>query len=149
MMRREVSIRGAFAAAFGLGLATLAVLSDASARTSFDSPYTLDQTYNCALRYVRVELGMKVTEKDPQAAYVLFDYRSAESGDKVSAGAIEMVPSGQSIKVVIQLSQMPRYHEQVIADSFSKKLRDEYGEPPKKAPPAPLPPDGGADGSAD
>ncbi|MFO0660372.1 MAG: hypothetical protein U0165_11165 [Polyangiaceae bacterium] len=48
------------------------------------------------------------------------------------------MPSGNTIKVVVQLSQMPRYHEQVLANALTKKLRDDYGEPPP--PPKPTPP---------
>ena len=99
------------------------------ARASFDSPYTLGQTYNAALRLVRVDLGLTVTEKDPTAAYLLFDYKSHESGQRVVPGSIEMLDAGRSIKVVVQLPQMPRYHEQVLGDALAKKLRDEYGEP--------------------
>ncbi len=135
----------------GLALVGIVALHhEASAKVSFDSAYTHEQTYNAALRYVRVDLGFKVTERDPQAAYVMFDYKSSESGDRVSAGSVEVVPTGGVVKVVVQLAQMPRYHEQVIADGLQKKLRAEYGEPPKKAPPPPTPPvDGGADGSPD
>ena len=91
---------------------------------------------------------MKITEKDPQAAYVLFEYKSHETGDRVSAGAVEIVPAGDKVKVVVQLASLPRYHEQVLADALAKKLRDEYGEPVKKAPPPPPPADAGADASA-
>src|SRR5262249_9663914 len=98
-------------------------------KAGFDSPYTLAQTYNTALRLVRVDMGLAITEKDPSAAYLLFDYKSTESGQRVVPGSIEMLDSGRSIKVVIQLSQMPRYHEQVMSDQLAKKLRDEYGEP--------------------
>jgi hypothetical protein len=115
------------------------------AKASFDSPYTLAQTYNAALRMVRVDLGLPITERDPSAAYLLFDYKSTESGQKVVPGSIEMLDSGKTIKVVIQLSQMPRYHEQVMSDLLVKKLREEYGDP------APRParhdaPDAGPDG---
>jgi hypothetical protein len=99
------------------------------AKSSFDSPYTLTQTYNAALRLVRVDLGLTVTERDPSAAYILFDYKSSESGRRLAPGAIEMLDSGRAIKVVIQLAQMPRYHEQVMSDALAKKLREEYGDP--------------------
>lgn len=99
------------------------------AKSSFDSPYTLTQTYNAALRLVRVDLGLTVTERDPSAAYILFDYKSTESGRRLAPGAIEMLDSGRAIKVVIQLAQMPRYHEQVMSDALAKKLREEYGDP--------------------
>jgi hypothetical protein len=103
------------------------------AKAGFDSPYTLAQTYNTALRLVRVDMGLTITERDPTAAYLLFDYKSSESGPRSVPGSIEMLDSGRSIKVVVQLSQMPRYHEQVMSDLLAKKLRDEYGEPaPRK-----------------
>jgi len=103
------------------------------AKAGFDSPYTLAQTYNTALRLVRVDMGLNITERDPSAAYLLFDYKSTESGQRVVPGSIEMLDSGRSIKVVVQLGQMPRYHEQVMSDQLSKKLRDEYGEPAPRA----------------
>jgi len=103
------------------------------AKAGFDSPYTLAQTYNAALRLVRVDMGLSITERDPSAAYLLFDYKSSESGQRVVPGSIEMLDSGRTIKVVIQLSQMPRYHEQVMSDQLAKKLREEYGEPAPRA----------------
>jgi hypothetical protein len=108
---------------------TFGQLGDVEARSSFESPYTLTQTYNAALRLVRVDLGLTVTERDPSAAYILFDYKSSESGRRVAPGSIEMLDSGRAVKIVVQLGQMPRYHEQVMGDALAKKLRDEYGEP--------------------
>jgi len=110
---------------------TCAVLFPArvEAQANFDSPYTLAQTYNAALRLVRVDMGLTVTEKDPGVAYVLFEYKSTESGTRVVPGSIQMLDTGHSIKVVVQLGQMPRYHEQVLIDSLAKKLREEYGDP--------------------
>lgn len=118
----------------GVSFAGLIALPDATAKASFDSPYTLEQTYNTALRYVRIDQGFKVTEKDPGAAYVLFEYR--DTNGRETPGAIEMVPSQQSIKVVVQLPKMPRYHEQVLADGLAKKMREELGEPARKPPAA-------------
>lgn len=127
-------LRALLALCVGASFAGLIALPDATARASFDSPYTLNQTYNTALRYVRIDKAFKVTEKDPNAAYVLFEYRDPSGKD--SPGAIEMIPTPQSVKVVVQLPKMPKYHEQVIADGLEKKLRDELGEPPKSPPEA-------------
>jgi hypothetical protein len=127
------------AAAYGLlGARTV------DAKTAFDSPYSLAQTYNSALRLVRVDLGFKVTERDPAAAYVMFDYKNSTAGDRVVPGSIEMLDSQTGVKVIVQLPQMPRYHEAVLSDALRKKLREEYGEPLKKrADPA----DGGLESS--
>lgn len=128
-------LRALLALCVGLSFAGLIALPDATARASFESPYSLEQTYSTALRYVRIDRNYKVTEKDPNAAYVLFDYRDPQGAE--SQGAIEMVPSAQTIKVVVQLPKMPRYHEQMLADGLAKKLRDELGTPaPRPAPSA-------------
>ena len=134
MARRARSLLVALAASASLAAAwlTLAPVREADAKTSFDSPYTLDQTYNAALRLVRVDMGLKITERDPAAAYVIFDYKSPESGPKSGAGSIEMLTAPRGVKVVVQLSQMPRYHEQVLVDALQRKLRAEYGEPPRR-----------------
>ena len=129
--RRE-SRRSWLGATAILGTVALALavgIRPASAKTSFESPYTLAQTYNAALRMVRVDLGLAIKERDPAAAYLIFDYRSHEGGDRAVPGSIEMLETGHGVRVVVQLAQMPRYHEQVMSDALTKKLRDEYGEP--------------------
>jgi hypothetical protein len=118
-----------FGVAGAILASTCGQIGSLEAKSSFDSPYTLTQTYNAALRMVRVDLGLTVTERDPSAAYILFDYKSTESGRRIAAGSIEMLESGRAVKVVVQLGQMPRYHEQVMSDALAKKLRDEYGDP--------------------
>ncbi len=144
MFRRRALAAGCVAAAAAIACA-LVPIGTAAAKASFESPYTLAQTYNAALRLVRVDLGLTVTEKDPSIAYVLFDYKSTESGTRIVPGSIQMLDTGRAVKVVVQLGQMPRYHEQVVADALSKKLRDEYGDPPPRSSPKD-PPDAGSEG---
>lgn len=117
--------------------------ADVRASASYASPYTFEQTYSTALRLLRVDLGYKVTEKDAENGYILFEYTSPESGKRTCAGAIELVKTKQRIQVTVQIPAMPQYHEQMIADALSKKLGADYGEPPKKNNPPP-PPDGDA-----
>ena len=145
-MRRNVPLRAFFAVAAAVAFSGLLYLPDATARASFESPYSLDQTYQTALRFVRVDNGFKITEKDPQAAYVLFEYKNPEAGDRTSNGAIEIVPSQGTVKVVVQLANMPRYHEQVLADGLQKKLREDLGDPPRRPDP---PPDAAVDAAAE
>ena len=121
-------------ALFGVATATAIVLSGpaADARTSYDSPYGFERTWNSAIRMVRVDMAFKVTEKDDTAGFLLFDYRSSEGGSKSSLGSIELVrapEAGNAVHVIVQLPQMPRYHEQVMMDSLVRKLKAEYGEP--------------------
>ena len=125
-----------------LALASLVALAagDARAKSAYDSAYGFERTWNAGLRLVRVDLNMKVTEKDESNGYMLFDYKSPES-HKAVPGSMEFIRSQDTgaVRVVVQIPQMPGYHEQVLVDSLARKLRNEYGDPPKRAPqPAPV-----------
>jgi hypothetical protein len=156
---QEVAPRAAttlLSATLALLVALAIVLSTpvADARSSFDSAYGFERTYNAALRLVRIDMGLKVTEKDDQSGYLMFDYRGSETGPKTTSGSMEFIrprePDGP-VRVVVQLPQMPRYHEQVLVDSLARKMKQEYGDPPErpKAPATPTPIDAGAEADAD
>src|SRR5580704_505622 len=123
----------------------------ASAKSTYESPYGFDRTWNAALRLVRVDNGWKVTEKDDQNGYLLFDYRSP-GGDKAYPGTLELVRGSDAdapVSVLIQLPAMPQYHEQVLLDALASKMRREYGDPPVHRRADPPIPDAGGDASGD
>lgn len=111
--------------------------TDAQARVEADSHYSKTQTFNAALRYLRVDLGFKVLEKDADAGYVLFNYVPPGDPKDASKGSIEVIKTRNDVKVFVQLPKMPRYHEVVLRDGLMKKLREEYGDPPPPKRPAP------------
>jgi hypothetical protein len=125
----------------------------AQAKSSYESAYGFDRTWNAGMRLVRVDLNLKISEKDESAGYLLFDYMSPETGKKPVPGSMEFVRSSDTgaVRVIVQIPQMPGYHEQVLVDHLARKLRAEYGDPPK-TPPKDVPKepkDGGAgDGEA-
>jgi hypothetical protein len=144
---------GAVGAVAGIVVA-LAAARGADAKAAYESPYGYDRTWNAALRLVRVDNGWKINEKDEGSGYLLFEYKSPENS-KPTPGSIELVRGHSAedpISVLVQLPQMPHYHEQVLLDSLSAKMRHEYGDPPvkKKKPPTqdpgPEPADAGVDG---
>ena len=109
------------------------VLSSGHATASVESQsgYTKSQTYNGALRYLRVDLGYEVTEKDPESAYLLFRFFS--DGKKTpTTGSIEIVAQRDSVRVQLRVPDLPRYQEELLSEGLLQKLRDEYGEPPEK-----------------
>ncbi|MCA9597092.1 MAG: hypothetical protein KC776_27450 [Myxococcales bacterium] len=125
--------------AAGLVLASVMSATGASARVEGDSEYSKALTYNGALRYLRVDMGYEVVEKDPDAAYILFRYEPPGHKQPTN-GSVEIVETRDDVKVFVQLPQMPSYHETVLRDGLMKKLRTEYGAPPKKKKkPAPKP----------
>jgi hypothetical protein len=146
---RRLAIVALLALSLGLPLGLGLTARDAIAGVAYDSPYTYEQTFGSALRLVRVDLGLKITERDAEHGYILFEYSSPESGKRVSQGSIEVVGGQRGVHVAVQLPAMPQYHEQMIIDALVKKLSAEHGEPPKKEAPAPpAAEDAGADGAS-
>jgi len=141
-------IRTIAASVLAMAAATLLTVSAPPllAKAEATSPYTLGQTYGATLRMLRVDLGLEIIEKDPDASYILFRYRLLEDPKRVVDGAIELVELADRVKIVVKLHQLPESHERVLRDRLVKKLRDDYGEPPKrrapeKQPEPPQPPD--------
>lgn len=127
-------------------LAVAGLTAAADARVDAGSSYTKAQTYSGALRYVRVDLGYEVVEKDPDAAYLIFKY-TAPGAAKNSAvtGTLEVIEASGGVRLFVNLPRMPEYYERVFRDGLMKKLRDEYGTPaankkPAEKPPAEKPP---------
>ena len=109
----------------------------ASARKQMDLRYPFDQVWNAALRLVRVDMRMPVTDRDADAGYLLFEY--LEHGKRY-AGSVELVRGERGerpyTKTVIQVQGMPGYVEQMLLDKLHRKLRDEFGEPLEPVKPA-------------
>ena len=109
----------------------------ATARVGGESVYSKQQTYSGALRYLRVDLGYEVTERDPDAAYLIFRYQLPGQTKGSATGTVEIVDANGHVKLFVQIPTMPEYHERVLRDGLVRKLHDEYGDPPPKALPAP------------
>jgi uncharacterized cupredoxin-like copper-binding protein len=116
-------------------LCTLALSGGAGAKASHSSPYTYRQTFGSAVRLLKVDMGLEVTEKDPDWGYVLFVYTSPESGDRKNEGSFSFVKQNGQVQVTLQIPSMPGYHEQVILDKLKRKLHQEHGDPPPPAKP--------------
>lgn len=149
-MSRLSTLRGAVVgvlAALAVASAIVLPTPEAQAKSNYDSSYGFERTWNAGLRLVRVDLGLKVTEKDESNGYLLFEYTSPESA-KAVPGSMEFIRSQTdgSVRVVVQIPQMPGYHEQVMIDTLARKLRSEYGDPPKAPPKPSVPKDAGPDG---
>ena len=123
----------------------------ASAKSTYASPYGYERTWNAALRLVRVDNGWKVTEKDNENGYLLFDYKQPGTG-KSYPGTLELVrgkDDDTAVSVLVQLPAMPQYYEQNLLNELVQKMRREYGDAPAHARPTPSAPEGGPDAGAD
>lgn len=125
-------------AALGLAaaLATAALLAPpAWARSERTLVYAPARVFPTAVRFLRVDAGLKIVEKDAEAGYVMFEL---VDGDKVYPGALELVATEsagrQASKLVLTIEGQPSYVEAVMLDKLERKVRQELGEP------APSPP---------
>jgi hypothetical protein len=125
---------------FGLVLVA-AVLSSAAAMARVEARpgYTKNQTFSGALRYVRLDLGYEVVEKDPEAAYLIFRYAGPGQKKAELTGTCEIIEIEGEVRLYINLPRMPEYHERVFRDGLLRKLRDEYGAPRSAPKPKPDP----------
>lgn len=136
---RYRSVRSALGAvAFS---AAVALAPTADAKVDGSSSYSKAQTYSGALRYVRVDMGYEIVEKDPDAAYLIFKYAApgASKGSQVT-GTLEVIEANGAVRLFVSMPRMPEYYERVFRDGLLKKLREEYGAPPVAKKPAEKPP---------
>lgn len=133
------------------GLATLAVAiavtagiaSPASARSDKTFAYPRDQVWPTAVRFLVVDERVKVTEKDAEAGYVLFELRDDGKLFRGSLEVMTVVRDGRTlVRFVLQIEDRPSWLEIAMLARLETKLRAELGSPspppsPKPAPDAP------------
>jgi len=115
--------------------------SAALARVEGNSEYSKAQTFSGALRYLRVDLGYEVVEKDPDSAYLVFKYVPPGQPKGEAIGTVEVIEAGDRVRVFVRIPRMPEYHETVLRDGLLRKLRDEYGAPTPRKPEKPEKPE--------
>ncbi len=105
----------------------------AQAKSSTWLAYSRTQVYSSALRYLRVDLGLEVVERDSDAAYLLFRYDAPQNAEHL--GAFEIVEQEEGVRISVQLPKAPNYREAMLRDGLVKKIRGDYGQPPNKSKP--------------
>ena len=109
--------------------------------------YPLEQAWPSALRYLRVDRGFSLVDRDREAGFILFDF---PVGSGSGRGAVEMFVtedmSGRpSVRVVVSTHAGPSHLPHAIAEGLATKLREEHGPPaapPGAEPDTPAPPPG-------
>jgi hypothetical protein len=120
-------------------LAALAALATtAAARSETTLAYSRDQAWPAAVRFLAVDERLKVTDKDADAGYALFELRDE---GKVFRGALEVIPvviDGRPlIRFVVAIEDRPSWLETAMLRRLERKLRLELGAP--APPPTPRP----------
>ncbi|MCG8417422.1 MAG: hypothetical protein MJE77_05700 [Proteobacteria bacterium] len=98
--------------------------------------YTFEQVWPAAIRFLRVDEGFDIVERDAEAGYVLF---AVNEENKRFRGALELVRikdenGRQALRLVLRVEDRPSYTEISILKRLERKLRYELGEPAEPAP---------------
>lgn len=110
----------------------------AQARAQSDLPYAVAEAFSTALRFVRVDRGCKVIDKDADAAFVSFE---CDDGGKVKRGSLELFKVATGVRMQVTLGDETHGTELRWLELFERKLREERGTPtPLPAPPPPAAP---------
>jgi len=118
-------------------LALLFVTSTAYARSEKTLAYPRDAAYQTAVRFIRIDAGFKVIEKDADAGYVVFELREDKKIFRGSLEVIETVKDGRKlVRFVMTIEDRPSWLEIALLGKLELKLRAELGTPA----PAPTPP---------
>lgn len=112
------------------------------------------RVFPTAVRFLRIDAGVKIVEKDAEAGYILFEL---DDEGKTYPGALELIEvdtGGErpALRLVLRIEDRPDWMEVSMLDKLERKLRSELGpppriekrpkEPPKEPPKAPDAPSG-------
>jgi hypothetical protein len=108
--------------------------ASASARASTEYTYRYDQLWQATIRLLRVDLGCQITDRDDDIGFVMFDYPGAAG--HVHGGSVELVRTAddhgvEHVRVTVTIPTMPTYVEQHVLTRLGRKLRDDFGLPPR------------------
>ena len=111
--------------------AVLAVAAPAAAKSSRDVAYGYDPVWITLVRFLRVDEGLKLVEKDAASGFVIFELTE---GKRTFRGAAEVMKAqdgaGQPVtRVTLRIAERPSYMEIGMLDRLEVKLREEHGEP--------------------
>ncbi len=126
-------------------LACFGALAYADTTRTVSYPY--DRVWPAAVRFLRVDLKLKITEKDQESGYVLFVL--VDDG-KPFQGSLQLSRSKdedrrEATRLALKITGRPSYVEDALLGKLERKLKDELGDPAPIVAPAPAPaaPDAG------
>lgn len=102
--------------------------------------YPFKQVWPTAIRYLKVDRKYKLTDKDQDAGYIMFEFPHGPNG--TGAGSLELLPSKDAsgrdaVKVMISTSNGPAHLPHTLGEGLTAKIKNERGQP---APPPPSSP---------
>src|SRR4051812_50088583 len=94
------------------------------ARSEKTRAYTREQVWPTAVRFLVVDEHVKITEKDPDAGYVLFELRDEGKPYRGSLEVITVIRDGRTeVRFVMQIADRPSWLEIAMLTRLERKLR--------------------------
>jgi hypothetical protein len=123
--------RRALSPVLALGL-VVGGLGAAHARSATTVAYPIADVWPSLVRFLRVDRGYPIQEKDEVSGYILFDLID---GKKAYKASIELVGSGaeserESTKIIVTIHDLPRHFELTLLDKLAAKINEDRGPPP-------------------
>lgn len=107
-----------------------ALATAAGARSDKTLAYTRENVWPTAVRFLVVDEKVKVTDKDGDAGYVLFELKDE---GKTYRGSLEVMTvvrdKRTSVRFVLQIADRPEWMEVAMLNRLERKLRTELGSP--------------------
>jgi hypothetical protein len=137
---RRAGATGALALVLPLALTWIGGAARVEARSALVVPYPIADVWPATVRFLRVDQGYAIKEKDEPAGYLLFELVEAKRSYRA---ALELVRTNDgdgrvATQIVCTMNDLPHRYETTLLDKLSAKVRDERGPPPpapRKAPP--------------
>jgi hypothetical protein len=100
--------------------------------------YPLDQVWPTAIRYLKIDRGFEIVDRDRDAGYLLFEFPLEEK--RIGSGSVEMFDtldaSGRpSVSISVNTGAGPVHLPNAILDGIAATGRAERGQPPPPPPP--------------
>jgi hypothetical protein len=102
----------------------------AAARSEKTLAYPRDQAWPAAVRFLAVDEHVKITEKDGDAGYVVFELRDDGKTFRGALEIVSLVRDGRTVVTfVLQIADRPSWLEIAMLGRLETKLRAELGSP--------------------
>lgn len=122
----------------------LAISGPAVARSEKTFAYERDAVWPTAVRFLIVDEKLKVTEKDAETGYALFELKEEGKTFRGSLEVMTVVVEGRTLtRFIIQIEDRPSWKEIAMMTRLEQKLRAEHGAPSPPPTKKDKPPEGG------
>ena len=112
-------------------ICTLLTTTVVQASITRELTYSESTVWRCAVRFIRVDKGFQLIEKDKETGYLLFEYTDSGRTSNGSLEVLRVVKNNREyVRVQMNLHGQPKYVESLLFKKLETKLKNEYGVAP-------------------